>query len=259
VARLITSSALRIAEQVQRFRRKNPAKIWKAIKDGSYPSAWLELQYGWNPLMSDVSGASEALSQRDADSQRYKVHVVGTANRTEKTRSEWHADGVGFPAFCYVDEVLELKAKVRLDYYLEHPALAQFSSLGLTNPALILWELVPYSFVVDWFLPVGNWISAFDADFGWRFRAGTRSTMGKYTRKNSIMMVSDDAGDPRDAITGNSVVGSAKAFAMNRGLYYSSPLPRIPTFKNPFSSAHVANGIALLTNAFDLLGSIRVR
>jgi hypothetical protein len=33
-------------------------------------------------------------------------------------------------------------------------------SLGLVNPAEIAWEVVPYSFVVDWFLPIGSYISA---------------------------------------------------------------------------------------------------
>jgi hypothetical protein len=33
-------------------------------------------------------------------------------------------------------------------------------SLGLVNPLEIAWEVVPYSFVVDWFLPVGSYIAA---------------------------------------------------------------------------------------------------
>lgn len=32
--------------------------------------------------------------------------------------------------------------------------------LGLTNPELVAWELVPYSFVADWFIPLGDWMAA---------------------------------------------------------------------------------------------------
>jgi len=30
----------------------------------------------------------------------------------------------------------------------------------LTNPALVAWELVPFSFVADWFVPIGSWLTA---------------------------------------------------------------------------------------------------
>jgi hypothetical protein len=31
-------------------------------------------------------------------------------------------------------------------------------SLGLTDPLSVVWEIIPYSFVVDWFLPVGTYL-----------------------------------------------------------------------------------------------------
>jgi len=38
--------------------------------------------------------------------------------------------------------------------------------LGLTNPVQVLWDAVPMSFVVDWFLPVNKYLSSFDASLG---------------------------------------------------------------------------------------------
>jgi len=29
---------------------------------------------------------------------------------------------------------------------------------GLQDPASVAWELLPWSFVVDWFIPIGNWL-----------------------------------------------------------------------------------------------------
>jgi hypothetical protein len=35
-------------------------------------------------------------------------------------------------------------------------------SLGVTKPLSVIWELVPFSFVVDWFVSVGEWISSLE-------------------------------------------------------------------------------------------------
>jgi len=44
------------------------------------------------------------------------------------------------------------------------------SYTGLADPATILWERTPLSFVVDWMLPVGDFLAAVDF---WRRNEGT--------------------------------------------------------------------------------------
>jgi hypothetical protein len=36
--------------------------------------------------------------------------------------------------------------------------LSALRQMGLGNPASILWERLPYSFVIDWFIPIGNYL-----------------------------------------------------------------------------------------------------
>jgi hypothetical protein len=45
--------------------------------------------------------------------------------------------------------------------------------LGLLNPAEVIWELVPFSFVADWFLPIGDYLSALDAPMRFSHVGGT--------------------------------------------------------------------------------------
>jgi hypothetical protein len=42
-----------------------------------------------------------------------------------------------------------------------NPNLYLASQLGFVNPAAIAWELVPFSFVVDWFVNVGEFLNNF--------------------------------------------------------------------------------------------------
>lgn len=46
------------------------------------------------------------------------------------------------------------------DVRVTNPNLLLASRLGLTNPASIAWELVPFSFVVDWFGTVGEFLAS---------------------------------------------------------------------------------------------------
>jgi hypothetical protein len=45
------------------------------------------------------------------------------------------------------------------EVHISNPNLYLANKLGFVNPAVIAWELVPFSFVVDWFVPVGNFLS----------------------------------------------------------------------------------------------------
>jgi hypothetical protein len=57
-------------------------------------------------------------------------------------------------------QVIRYRHSVRLQatLLLTNPNLGLASRMGLVNPLSIAWEVVPFSFVVDWFLPVGNFL-----------------------------------------------------------------------------------------------------
>lgn len=51
-------------------------------------------------------------------------------------------------------------------YTVENPLYRILSSVGLLNPAAIAWELVPLSFVFDWFYNIGDFLERQTADTG---------------------------------------------------------------------------------------------
>jgi len=120
--------------------------------------------------------------------------------------------------------------------------------LGITNPLLIGWELVPFSFVVDWFLPVGNWLESVDAMLGYESAYYSSSF-----RVEAIW--NDDFGQRINAPSGPGYIsayysGNKRLFQLKRSVSNSVPIPKFPRIKDPFSLGHMANGLALLTQVF---------
>lgn len=110
---------------------------------------WLETQYAFLPLVSQSYEAAKALESVTKPRPLEFRASSGTRRRTvDQTASpaNYHAD-----AHWTFSKVLHAE--------LSEP-LGLGRSLGLMNPLEIAWEVVPYSFVVDWFIPVGTYISA---------------------------------------------------------------------------------------------------
>ena len=108
---------------------------------------WLELQYGWLPLISDVHEAAKAYEAITKGPRRDRVSVSLTREGIKETSTSppnWSCKGT-------------VKEKWRLIYEMEEQ-LSTGRSLGLTDPLSVAWEIIPYSFVVDWFIPIGTYL-----------------------------------------------------------------------------------------------------
>jgi hypothetical protein len=51
------------------------------------------------------------------------------------------------------------RCELGAEIFVSNPNLYLANKLGFVNPGVIAWELVPFSFVIDWFVPVGNFLS----------------------------------------------------------------------------------------------------
>lgn len=138
--------------------------------------AWLELQYGWTPLLSDIyNGMTEAnYMLRQPDGQ---VVAVRRVQEELLTRPAVPAEGGNdswqdhFSTHRGTASV-EVKFKARVN----NAVLNYLSSVQLTNPLYLAWVNLPMSFVVDWLMPVGDWLSSITAPLGLTFVSGYRTT-----------------------------------------------------------------------------------
>lgn len=107
---------------------------------------WLELQYGWLPVLSDTYEAAKAfevISKYRTSRIRVTRNKFGTYNASQST-SSYDAIGKYWLGKQIVYEMTEQLSAPR--------------SLGLADPLSVIWEIIPYSFVIDWFLPIGSYL-----------------------------------------------------------------------------------------------------
>lgn len=140
--------------------------ILRALKKPDNPASkrianrWLEYQYGLKPLMSDIYGSLEEMSKLlDTGFWIY----VRSSTKDEQFSSTYVKFGFPpfWPSYRETHSVYSYRTSAR--YKISRPGLKQLAQIGITNPLLLAWELVPYSFVVDWMIPVGSYLASLDA------------------------------------------------------------------------------------------------
>lgn len=119
-------------------------------------NVWLEYHFGWEPLIKDVHAACTLLSDP------LEPSFVKVSGKPQTLRA-FIADYGGCSNSSLGKAWIELNGKIRskggAKIAISNPNLYLANRLGLVNPAAVAWELVPFSFVVDWFVNVSDVIN----------------------------------------------------------------------------------------------------
>lgn len=145
------SGALRALGSTKRSSRRAQRKL----DTGDISGSFLELHYGWSPLLSDIYNAAELVNK-----PRTSKHSIRTSVRTSGP------DLVAYRSQHQKD--LKTIRNERTVYHIAKLSSTEISwaeRLGLFQPLSIAWELTTLSFVADWFLPIGDLIEAVEASY----------------------------------------------------------------------------------------------
>lgn len=209
---------------------------------------WLEYHYGWVPLVQDVHSAFELLK---GDVPPLELSVSRSSklppSKGLSTQSTGYADSFSYTSRSSFEQRGTARTTVYAKMSIKDPGMLTANSLGLTNPALVAWEIVPYSFVVDWFLPIGAWLEAQTALLGLNLiEQSTTRTALRVTNGNTKYTLSDYRCKNKGAVTYADFYQEDKV--KSRSLAISGP--PLPRFKNPLSTGHALNALALLRQTF---------
>jgi hypothetical protein len=128
----------------------------------SAPSTWLMYRYGVSPLISDMKAIMEILTDARVKPLVQKFVVKHSTIRDYQNTKPFISDiGTNYVGSETITGICTRRDVAWVQW--TSSSLQNIVNTGLTNPVQIAWELIPYSFVVDWFFSIGDYLAALDA------------------------------------------------------------------------------------------------
>lgn len=124
---------------------------------------YLAFRFAVRPLCQDLDNAMAAIHRSGV---KPFVRLVTASAETTKSEFVKEPDWQGNPAFPITYQATDTLKIKRGAYFSVDPDVERWKSYGFTNLASVVWELTPYSFMVDRILPIGQFIDSLDAAFG---------------------------------------------------------------------------------------------
>jgi len=267
---MIGSTARNLADAFKSLRRKDVPGFWNALGLTNRPAArvsqaefkrlqkqkasmdpftfasnkWVEYKYGWSPLVGDLWNSLELLKKT------YKRRRKVTTSKQITGKNDFvQLAGLGNALVLNTSDQTVFQGKGSCIFHIGYAEPSALSSFGLTNPVELAWELLPYSFVVDWFFDVGGYLTTWDATLGLNFEIGIWSSKCVYAR--SIYAAGSTSSGPLGTWTYEGYGTSVDRWITHiREPFATWPSSVLPELKNPLSLDHMLTGLALLRQAF---------
>lgn len=201
---------------------------------------WLEYQYGWKPTLSTIYEAGKAYYDPDT---RLGVFKVRSRYPTVRRRDIV----ANFFSGCDEVAIRTEKHACEMKVWLRPPASALQDVGGYTslNPASIAWELMPFSFLIDWFVNVGGYIRNLESAmlYGSLFESGYVTYVTKIRSVHSACGKGKNGS--QDCVM--DAHGEWEFIRRTRQVLTEYPLPYPPRLKPELGAGRLLNAAALLS------------
>jgi len=246
----------------QKFRTEKYRTLYKATQElsralkkdprGTVASGWLGWHVGWKPFLQDLQNLFNHFTTLQTQPHMDFVGVV-------KARGSCYEQKAWYDLYDKVAHKQEglYRFELGCKYRISDLTLFNQWQLGLTVRPSLAWELTTLSFVVDYWVNVGQYLQNLEASI---LQNGITIVDGY---KTSSYKISDTAikrgswappADPRNGgppglqIVGRDLGAYKEVTHKNRELLLSFPSPVLPTFKIPRSAPQILTMAALLSN-----------
>lgn len=271
---LIAGNATKILKSLRQLKRGNIPGAITALGAGRKPSNyggsglsvtkslasnWLQLQYGWKPLLSDIQGLLKILPNLSSPAGFVqRVSASGTVKSESVTAYPPGNAIIGFDRPGKTTVVSRTTTKYTIRYRLSDPYSQFLAQTGFSNPINTLWEIIPFSFVFDWFVPVGAYLESLTAFNGLTFLGGSKVVFTRERADSAINYAGPVSGVPQSTII-LAASFRRETVALTRSALSGFPSSVSPSLTpNPFANSglvagtnnRASNAIALLAQFY---------
>lgn len=186
---------------------------------------WLEYRYGWLPTIMDINTlANKPLGLPGTLVKAYSARSYDVQDKELSTK--YNQNG-------------RMKASSSVLVLPKDPFMKTASQYGIANPSLVAWELLPYSFVVDWVFDFGGYFEHLGAVTGLELFGATNSWEHQFSQESYT--------EARTGLT--SSYGSWKGYTGQRSTGLR-PYPSPFTPSNGMNLLRFFDAVSLLRSAF---------
>lgn len=241
-ADFVSGAMVKTARALKAARRGNVKEVWNSLTGGkplldAASDGWLAFTYAFKPLASDVEKSVRLLEEglylspyEWVRTSRTRKVAASSSSSSESSRKNKSLLG-------------DIRYGGGIQYRIDQPVIATLSALGLTDPLTIAWELVPFSFVVDWFVPVNEYLMQVGPPKGISFVKGytTVKAMGRCSWEHWARTFPDPPGYHLTCRT--------QEILKSRHALHTFPTPGVVLPKLSLSKSNLVSGMALLQQA----------
>lgn len=269
---MIGTNLMRIVNSVTALKRKNLSQAVHALWGSKRPvyrerygqksgishtytlsQNWIELQYGWKPLLNDIVGVIDGIAAiMAADHSMRSVYASAQNYETLSILLRPQVQA-GLKAGVFGAKTIHTNTQYAfvIRYRISDKLKLFMSQVGFTNPISLAWELLPWSFVSDWVLPIGPFLESLTQWDGLEFYDGCET---QFTRQSTFYRQFYEGnkpyGVPEQYVYTAAGGLKVEAIRLDRLKLTSFPTLSRPQLKNPLSITHAANALALIRLAF---------
>jgi hypothetical protein len=138
----------RLVSMLRRARARANRRGIKLLLDDA-ASLWLESRYQWRTLLYDIEDFAKTLTEFDEKRKRFSERS-GWSTKTSDSYTYDYSD---------VNQWWTTTVETTYDISVRGSVVADITPPKFGgNPVTTGWELLRFSFIVDWFINVGNWL-----------------------------------------------------------------------------------------------------
>lgn len=240
----ITQLTRRVYRFTKALVRFDVGRVMAEFSPKQLADRWMEARYAIRPLIYDMRDAVAAAAAAKRTNIRRTFKGVktgsGVSEEVVKTFSNSRFD-------VYAKRRVERTVSASAGVLTATQQVSNSMIWGLDRPIEAIWELVPYSFVVDWFLNVGTTLAS------WTPKFGIKTLASWVTVKDSVMKTARidhlvDNYNPSNLFGKDFVVsGGRHDTRLTSVLRVVDPtLPLLPTFELRLDAAKLLD-LAIMT------------